>query len=124
SAVTASGAVACVVSGDVGVYPGTAITGFPPAVIYGVLDAGNSNAAAAQASLSAAYATAAAYPPDTLLATDLGGMSLPPGVYKYAAAAALNGVLTLDAAGDPAAQWTFQIGSALLFAAGSSVHFK
>ena len=46
-------------------------------------------------------------------ATDLGGMTLPPGVYKFDAAAALTGDLTLDANGDINATWVFQIGSEL-----------
>ncbi|KAJ1403920.1 hypothetical protein B484DRAFT_404956, partial [Ochromonadaceae sp. CCMP2298] len=49
--------------------------------------------------------------------------TLPPGVYKFAVAAMLNGVLTLDAAGQTHPVWTFQIGSALYFASSSQVVF-
>jgi hypothetical protein len=78
----------------------------------------------AQAALAVAYNTAAGKVTDRVLFQDLGGMTLLPGVYKFAAAAALTGVLTLDADGDPNAVWTFQIGSALLFAGGSKVVFS
>lgn len=50
-------------------------------------------------------------------------MTLLPGVYKFDAAAALTGVLTLNAKGDPSATWVFQIGSSLLFAGNSAVRF-
>jgi len=51
-------------------------------------------------------------------------MTLFPGVYKFDGAATMNGALTLDARGDPAAVWMFQIGSSLLITEGSSVIFK
>ncbi|KAJ1415656.1 hypothetical protein B484DRAFT_467153, partial [Ochromonadaceae sp. CCMP2298] len=128
SAVTTSGAIDSVVTGNVGVYPGTSITGFPPggtAIVYGDLDIANTAAFDAQAALTSAYDTAAGLAADAVLSDlDLAGMTLLTGVYKFAAEAALNGVLTLDANGDPDAAWTFQIGSAILYAAGSEVVFK
>ena len=56
-------------------------------------------------------------------ATDLGGMTLPPGVYKFDAAAALTGDLTLDANGDINATWVFQIGSALSLNENCAIRF-
>jgi hypothetical protein len=53
--------------------------------------------------------------------TDLGGLTLPPGVYKFSAAAALHGALTLDARGQNHAFWIFQIGTQLTTAINSSV---
>ncbi|KAJ1421525.1 hypothetical protein B484DRAFT_332700, partial [Ochromonadaceae sp. CCMP2298] len=120
SAITTSGPVESVVTGDIGVYPGTSITGFPIGRQQDLY------AQAAQAALTSAYNTAAGLTTNTVLSDqDLGGMTLLPGVYKFASNAALSsGVLTLDANGDPDATWTFQIGAAILFAADSQVVFK
>ena len=56
-------------------------------------------------------------------ATDLGGMTLPPGVYKFDAAATLTGDLTLDANGDINATWVFQIGSELSLNENCAIRF-
>jgi len=124
AASTVTSAVDTTVTGNIGVYPGTAVTGFGPGVIKGNFDLGNTEAMEAQASLLAAYQMAAAKNQTALLSgTDLGGLTLTPGVYRFDTTAALNGVLTLNASGIPDASWTFQIGSALLIAGGSRVEF-
>ncbi len=124
STVTSSGTVGTVITGDIGVWPGSAVTGFPPAVLNGVV-ANNGDSGTAQGDLTAAYnALAAKAFTATLSTQDLGGMTLPPGVYKYDGTAAMNGMLTLDAQGNSGAIWTFQIGSSLSIAAASSVIFK
>jgi hypothetical protein len=125
STVTSSGTVGTVVTGDIGIFPGTTITGFPPAVLNGAVDSANVASGDAQGSLTTAYNVAAGLPFNTTLTgSDLGGMTLLPGVYKFDVAAALNGMLTLDAAGSIHAVWLFQIGSSFLAAGGSSVIFK
>ena len=125
STITSTSAIGTVVSGNMGVFPGTSILGFPPAILNGAMNAANPAALNAQASLTVAYNTAAGKAANvTLSNTDLGGLTLLPGVYKFDAAAAMNGMLTLDAAGNPNAVWVFQIGSAFLAALGSSVVFK
>ena len=69
--------------GDVGVSPGTSITGFPPGIVSGgSLHADDALATQAQADLATAYATLAGEPVDTdLSGQDLGGQTLTPGVY-------------------------------------------
>ena len=126
STITSTGAVGTVITGNIGVSPGTAITGFPPAVLKGGdMSQGNVAAMNAQQSVHSAYLAAAAkVPTESLTGTDLGGLTLLPGVYKFDSSAAMNGMLTLDAGGDPNAVWTFQVGSSLLIAGGSSVVFK
>ncbi len=52
---------------------------------------------------------------------DLGTLTLTPGVYSYSSSAALTGTLTLDALGDPNAQWIFQISTTLTTATSSVV---
>jgi type VI secretion system secreted protein VgrG len=50
-------------------------------------------------------------------------MVLTAGAYRFASSAQLTGPLTLDAQGDPAAQFVFEIGSTLTTASASSVVF-
>ena len=125
SAVTSAGTVGTVVNGDIGVSPGSAVDGFPPAIINGAINAANGAAEGAKSSLTTAYGVLVAKPFNTTLTSqDLGGMTLLPGVYRFDGGATMNGMLTLDAAGNAAAVWVFQISSTLLVAQGSSVIFK
>jgi Ice-binding-like len=110
-----------VLAGDVGVNPGTAITGFPPGVTAGVVHAGDTEAAGAQSDLTIAYNDAAGRAPIASIAGDLGGLTVNPGVYNASSSIGLTGTLTLDAKGDPAAVFIFQIGSALTTASASDV---
>jgi hypothetical protein len=111
------------VSGNIGVWPGTAITGFPPGTLTGALHSADAVAMAAQGDLTTAYnnAAGAASPPGNLLPGDIGGQTKPAGVYHTPAASSLGitGNLTLDGNGDPNAVFIFQIGSTLTTAAGS-----
>jgi hypothetical protein len=111
------------VSGDVGVSPGSAITGFPPGVTpTGSLHAGDSVAGQAQSDLTLAYNAAAATACTTdLTGQDLGGLTLTPGVYCFSTSAQLTGTLTLNMQGDPNAAFLFKTGSSLTTASGSSV---
>ncbi len=113
------------INGNLGVWPGTAVTGFPPGLVTnGVVHAGDTFAQQAQADLTTAYNFAAAETGAVTLTGDLAGMTLTPGVYKYTSAAnlAVGGVLTLDALGDPNAVFVFQIGSSLTTGSGSVIN--
>lgn len=113
-----------VITGDVGVSPGTAITGFPPGVVVppGMIHSADAVAAQAQADLTAAYNAIVATPTLVdLTGTDLGGLTLPPSVYGFDTSAQLTGTLTLDAQGNPDAVFLFKIGSTLTTATSSSV---
>jgi hypothetical protein len=114
-----------VLNGDLGVAPGTALVGFElPAVVNGATHANDAVASQAQADLTTAYNVAAGQPvaPDNdLTGTDLGNRTLRAGAYRYDSSAQLTGPLTLDAEGDPAAQFVFEIGSTLTTASASSV---
>jgi len=110
-----------VLNGDLGVSPGTALTGFgSPSVVTGVEHAADGVANGAQADLTTAY-NVAAEQPSTLLTGNLGNRKLGPGAYNYASAALLTGALTLDGEGDPGAEFVIQIGSQLTTASASSV---
>jgi Ice-binding-like len=119
--VTNTGATA--VTGDVGVAPGTAITGFPPGVVTGgALHFNDAQAQAAQSDLTTAYNALAGQACTTVLTgMDLGGMTLTPGVYCFTASAQLTGTLVLDAQSDVNAVFVFQIGSTLTTASGAQV---
>jgi hypothetical protein len=109
------------VTGDLGVSPVTAVTGFPDGVISGgTLHAGDAAAAQAHADLAAAYTDAVGRAPAVPILGDLGGVTLTPGVYA-GASLALTGTLTLDAHGNPSAVFILQAGSTLITAAGSQV---
>lgn len=121
SAVTNTGA--SVLTGDLGVSPSAAITGFPPGIFTGTEHAADANAAAAQLAAMAAYTQAQATVPLTanLTGMDLGGLTLPPGTYKFNTSAQLTGTLILDGQGNPNSVWIFQIGSTLTTASASNV---
>jgi hypothetical protein len=114
-----------VLNGDLGVSPGTSLQGFGlPAVVNGATHNNNGVAAQAQLDLAIAYDVAAAQPvlpADDLTGTDLGNRTLTSGAYRYSSSAQLTGPLTLDAEGDPNAQFVFEIGSTLTTASASSV---
>lgn len=110
--------------GDVGVSPGTAITGFPPGIILSPFTTHSADAVAlqAQSDLTTAYNVAAGLPiTQDLTGQDLGGLTLLPGVYFFSSSAQLTGTLTLNNLGDPNAEFVFQIGSTLTTASNSSV---
>jgi hypothetical protein len=114
-----------VVNGDVGVSPGTEIVGFPPGIVNGgSLHSADPAANAAHADAQLAYdflAGMASLPANNLSDTDLGGLTLAPGVYKFNSSAGLTGALVLDAGGSSNALFVFQIGSSLTTATDSSV---
>lgn len=111
-----------VVGGDLGVSPGSAVTGFPPGTVNGTIHAGDAAAAQAQADLTTAYNDAAGRACNTVLTgQDLGGLTLTAGVYCFSSSAQLTGTITLDAQGDPNTVFIFQIGSTLTTASNSGV---
>lgn len=119
-------------SGDLGVSPGLGqgpnidIVGFPPGIILGTIHDNDSVATTAHDDLVTAYDQAITAKPTQNLSgnpaniandeggstgLNLGGMILPPGVYKYNHSALLSGTLTLDGQNNPNAVWIFQIGT-------------
>lgn len=107
------------ITGDLGVTPGTAVTGAP--LVLGEVH--NDDAVARQARIDAttAYTQAAARPSSATVTGDLGGRTLTRGVYTSASSLALTGDLTLDGGGDTNAVFIFQAGTTLRAAAGSRV---
>lgn len=111
------------VTGDLGVSPGSDVAGFPPGIIVGARHAGNPVAAQGVADLTTAYGNAAGRTQCPVsVAGNLGGQTLPPGLYKSTSSLEVSsGDLTLDAQGDASAVFIFQTASTLTLTAGRQV---
>jgi hypothetical protein len=110
------------INGNLGLSSGTSVTGFPPGIVTGTIDAANAIAMQAQMDLTSAYNVAAAQPcGGVLTGQNLGGQTLTAGVYCFASSAQLNGTLILNAQGDANAVFIIQIGGALTTLSSSQV---
>ena len=120
SAITNNGS--SIINGNLGISPGSAVTGFPPGSINGTQQVANSIAVQAQTDLTAAYNNAAGQTPVSTIPTELGGTIKTAGVYDSAAGTfQITGTLTLDAAGDPNAVFVFKTNSTLITSGTSKV---
>jgi type VI secretion system secreted protein VgrG len=107
--------------GDVGVSPGSAVTGFPPGVTTGTIHAADAVALQAQSDVGIAYDNAAGQALTTSVSGDLVGRTLTEGVYNSTSSLALSGQLTLDGQGNPNSVFVFQVASGLTTASASSI---
>jgi type VI secretion system secreted protein VgrG len=112
-----------IISGDLGVSPAAAVTGFPPGhVINGTMHKADAVAAQAQSDLTTAYNDAAGRAQTASVPAFIGaGQTLAPGVYKASSSLDVGGSLTLDAGGDPNAVFIFQAPSTLITDSASNV---
>jgi hypothetical protein len=141
STVTNTGAT--IIRGDLGLSPGSAVTGFldtntyvgtgthtaGPGIVTGTIHLtdppppSSTSAAAAQTALTTAFLDlqGRTMPAPATVAGDLGGQTLAPGLYKSTSTLGITGTLTLDGGGNPNAVWVFQVASALTTLSSSSI---
>ena len=132
---------ASLITGDLGVSPGTAITGFQPGplntisgpgtvtgglgIVTGTIYAAGPVAAEAHNVAVTTYNFLVGQVPDTTYAgvTQLNGLTFTPGIYSFAPSANLqvNGTVYLDFQGNNDALFIFQMGTTLVTMSGSQV---
>jgi hypothetical protein len=106
--------------GDLGLSPGSSVTGAPH--VLGATHVDDAVAIGAKNDLTTAYNDAASRPPNGSAGTDLAGQTFSPGVRSASSSLLLSaGSVTLDAQGDPNAVFIFQIGSTLITGSNTSV---
>jgi hypothetical protein len=112
------------ITGDIGTFPTTSITGLGNVTLNGVNQAGNAVTQLAKNDLVTAYNDAAGRTYDATYGGgyDLVGQTLVSGVYNDSSSLFLSGTLTLDAQGNPNAVWIFQAGSTLITGSNSKVN--
>lgn len=111
-----------VITGDLGLHPGTSVTGFPPGTVIGEQHITDAVAQQAQVDATNAYNCLNALPTTGgETNADIGGETLTAGVYNSSSSLAITGTLTLDGEGDPNAVFIFNIGSTLTTASAADV---
>ncbi len=106
--------------GDLGLSPGSSVTGAPH--VLGQTHVDDAVAIAAKNALTTAYNDAASRPSNGSAGTDLAGQVFLPGVRTASSSLLLSsGSVTLDAQGDPNAVFIFQIGSTLISGSSTTV---
>jgi hypothetical protein len=120
STVTNTGATT--LGGNLGVSPGSAITGAASITLTGVIHQTNAFAGLAQSQLTTARNSLGSLGSGTTLGVNLAGLTLSPGVYTVPAGVSnLTGTLTLNGQGNANAAWVFQMPSTLITSPGSVV---
>ncbi len=122
SGITNTGAT--IITGDMGLSPGTSAGGFPPGILNGTLHINDVIANQAKLDLTTAYNEAAGRTSTDIvtLAGNIGGLTLTPGLYKSTSTLALSsGDVTFDAKGNASAVFIIQIASALTVTSGRKV---
>jgi Ice-binding-like len=102
--------------GNLGLSPGTSVTGFPPGSFTPPATEDLPDSGQAQTDLTAAYNQAQGETPtagDTGLSAIINNQTLTPGVYNAPSGLLVDGAVTLNAEGNPDAVFIIQVGSAL-----------
>lgn len=111
-----------VVTGDLGLFPGTSITGFPvPGTVIGTIHQTDAAASNAQIDALASFTALNLLTPTGSVLADIGGTTITPGIYSVSSTLAITGTVTLDGGGDPNAVFVFQIPSTFIPATSAIV---
>jgi len=115
---------ATIITGNLGLCPGTSISGFPPAILNGTLHVNDLIAIQAKLDLISVYNDLMGRKSTDIvtLSGNIGGLTLTPGLYKSTSTLAISsGDLTFDAKGDTNAIFIIQIASSLTTTSGRKV---
>jgi hypothetical protein len=113
-----------VITGDLGLSPGTSVGGFPPGILNGTQHINDNIATQAKLDLTAAFNDAAGRSSTDMvtLSGNIGGLTLTPGLYKSTSSLAISsGDLTFDAKGNANAVFIIQVASSLTTTSGRKV---
>lgn len=120
--------VTTTITGDVGSFPTATMNGLLSGNVNGLLyTVADPIVGIAKGHLTTAYNDAQARSLDAIsLPGQLGGLTLAPGLYVNSSTSGIsgtgaNGILTLNAGGNPNAVWIFKMGSTLITTAGTSI---
>jgi len=112
-----------IINGDLGLSPGSSVTGFPPGLVNGTQHITDPTAAQAIFDLTTAYNTTAGLSTCPIgIAGNLGGLTLYPALYKSTSSLEISsGDLVLDGQGDMNAVFIFQVASSFTMTPGRMV---
>ncbi len=113
-----------IITGDIGLSPGSSVSGIPPGILNGTLQINNEIANQAKLDLTTAYNDAAGRTCFDIvtLSGNIGGLTLTPGLYKSTSSLAISsGDLTFDAKSNENAIFIIQIASTLTVTSGRQV---
>jgi len=120
--------VSTIITGDVGSFPTSTMNGLLSGNVIGILyTVADPIVGQAKVDLTTAYNDAQGRSTNAIsLPGQLGGLTLAPGLYVNASTSGIsgtgaNGILTLDAGGNPNAVWIFKMGSTLITDPGTSI---
>jgi hypothetical protein len=105
-----------ITGGDLGLSPGSAVTGFPPGTLTppAIMHIADPIAAQAELDLTTAYLYTAGLSGGAVLPGDMSGLTFPPGLYTNSSTVMLSsGAVTLDGGGNVNAVFIFQVASTL-----------
>ena len=125
TAITFGGALTTINSGDIAVSPGTSITGNYK-LKSGTAHSNDAYAQQCSADMKTAYSQASSQTCTNQIASDLADLTLTPGVYCTPSGRFIisTGTLTLDALGNPYAEWVFQTDSTFITGTSTSVKLQ
>ena len=108
------------ITGNLGVSPGTAVSGSPPAILIGgTVHVADAVSIAGRNALYNAINSVSNLMSSTTVAGDVGGLTLTSGVYTSDSSLAITGILTLH--GTANSVFVFQVGTSFIMATGSAI---